>query len=477
MTNDQQGLPMTANAAGVTHYDVAVASLLAFRFDLSDAVQQAIEVDPVQPMASVFSAYLRLLSTEPAEVEEGRREFASWQDGSDVSRFTDRERDHVAVASEWLDGDLLGAGRLLRTLSAEYPRDILALAVGHQIDFFSGDATTLRDRIGSALPAWSPSDPSYSYLLGMYAFGLEESGDYGQSESVGRQAVEMSATDVWGIHAVVHMYEMSARVDEGLRFLDERVEEFDGGNFFRVHNWWHYSLFALEAGRPDLAVSVFDAVLRPPDTFPAAMELLDATALLWRLLLEGEAHESRFALLSGDWLPFMELPYYAFNDVHAVMAHMGAGRLDVAEALIVDRTRYLEVVEPGHSNAMFTAKVGLPVCGALVSFGRGRYDEVLTHLLPIRQQLHIFGGSHAQRDVFERTLLEPALRSGSHEVARHLLEERIERRPASPYAWHKLASLELAQGDADAAALDQARAESFTDDTVSFGAVSRLVRC
>jgi hypothetical protein len=474
MKRDRQGLPMTASAAGVTYYDDAVASLLAFRFDLVEAVRLAVSTDPSQPMARIFSAYLRLLSTEPAEVEVGRLEFANWYDETDRARFTDREQAHVAAVAAWLNGDLLGAGRLLRRLSVDFPRDVLALSVGHQIDFFSGDATTLRDRIGDALPAWSPSDPAYSYLLGMYAFGLEESGDYGRSEEVGRRAVDLAATDVWGIHAVVHTYEMLARVDDGLRFLDERVEEFDGGNFFRVHSWWHYCLFALEAGRSDLTLSVFDTVLRPPGPTPTAMELLDATALLWRLLLEGSVHESRFVMLSDDWMPLTEVPHYAFNDVHACMAHVGAGRLETAEALVADRARYLQVVEPSHSNALFTSEVGLPVCRALVSFGRGRYDEVLEQLLPIRHRLHLFGGSHAQRDAIERTLLEAALRGGSHGVARTLINERVERRPDSPYVWRKLASLERTLGSVDAAAVDLARAETLTIDAPSFGALSTL---
>jgi hypothetical protein len=40
------------------------------------------------------------------------------------------------------------------------------------------------------------------------------------------------------------------------------------------------------------------------------------------------------------------------------------------------------------------------------------------------------GGSHAQRDVFEDTLLEAYLRSGRHEAAGRLFDERLGRRPS-----------------------------------------------
>jgi hypothetical protein len=105
-----------------------------------------------------------------------------------------------------------------------------------------------------------------------------------------------------------------------------------------------------------------------------------------------------------------------------------------------------------------TAAVGLGVCRSLVHFGRGEYDQVVAELLPIRYRVHSFGGSHAQRDAVERTLLEAALRAGRFELAAALVSERLSVRECNTYAWSKRAWLSDAAGDKASAASAMARA-------------------
>ena len=72
---------------------------------------------------------------------------------------------------------------------------------------------------------------------------------------------------------------------------------------------------------------------------------------------------------------------------------------------------------------------------------------VLDDLLPVRGRLHEFGGSHAQRDAMERTLLEAALRARRTDLARALVSERLGVRESSTYAWSKYADVLTSVGD------------------------------
>ncbi|MFI8966361.1 tetratricopeptide repeat protein [Streptomyces sp. NPDC053493] len=460
MATDRYGHDLyNGTSEAAAHLDRAVEGLLFFRPEVAGAVGDLLEAAPAAPVAHAFAAYLGVLGTEPADAAAARQRFETFAAGLDTAGLPMRERLHTAAAERLLAGDLRRAAALLEELSVACPRDALALFVGHQLDFLTGDALRLRDRIGGALSAWEEDDPHRGPLLGMYAFGLEECGHYAQARDAGSAAVERHRHDVWAIHAVAHTYEMEGRFADGIAFLDGRADDWSSGTFLTVHNWWHYALFALEAGRTDTALGVYDATLHHEESRGLAMELLDAAAMLWRFHLAGSDQSRRWEALADAWAARADPPFYAFNDVHAVMSYVGAGRVAQARRLIDDRRRWLaEADARAVTNHAMTADVGLPVCEALVAHATGDHDTVMELLWPLRRRLHEFGGSHAQRDALQKTLLEAALRAGRHDAARVLISERTALRPDSPYNWLSRARLAESLGDAARAAVARDRA-------------------
>jgi tetratricopeptide (TPR) repeat protein len=464
MASDRQGLELTAaSAEAVELYDRAVAELLHYGPDMLVLPERAFAADPSCPLANLLRAYLCLMTTEPCDVADGTELVADFRRRVPEESLLPRERAHLEVCDALIEADMVGAARLMGELNRAYPRDALGIYIGHNLDYFTGDARSLRDRVAEALPAWSPDDPLYPLMLGLHAFGLEEAGDYARAEEVGLRALELDPKDVWGIHAVVHTYEMQARFGEGVRFFDERRDDWADNNFFRVHNWWHYALYNLEVGRLDTVLDVYDERIFVGTALNVAVKMCDASALLWRLLLEGIDQSERWRPLAEVWERLIDRPCYAFNDMHAVMAFVGAGDLRRAEELVADRERYVAARHPGVSNYSMTARIGLPVCRAVVAFGKGRYAEAADLLLPIRHHLNEFGGSHAQRDAVLRTLLEAALRGGRLDIAELVLTERIAVRPGSPYNWLKQGQLARSRDDEAAADLAARRARELVE--------------
>jgi hypothetical protein len=456
MGSDGRGLDLTGSAEAVAAYDRALDHLVRFQAEVVDVAAEAAAADPGCLMARVLRAYLALMSTEEGAVADAREALRAADDGD--APLLPRERAHLAAARRWIAGDMAGAGALLGEISVQYPRDLLALAVGHQLDFFTGDAVNLRDRIGRALGGWHDDDPQAGFVHGMHAFGLEECNLYGLSAEAGQRAVEMNPDDVWGIHAVVHTHEMQGQIPEGIRFLREREAQWQTGNFMNVHNSWHYALYLLQGSDVPGALAVYDRFLHHAGSEDVALELLDATALLWRLHLEGISVDGRWPPLAQAWARLLAPGFYPFNDMHAIMAFVGAGDLARAEEVVSELERVVAEGDQATTGWQMTSSVGLPVCRSLLHFGRGSYQLVLDELLPIRTRVHEFGGSHAQRDAVERTLLEAAMRASRTDLANALVSERLALREGNTYAWSQRARLLTAAADQQGAAAAAARA-------------------
>ena len=431
---DIAGNAITATSRGAEAYDRALVNLLSFRQSVADDAQHACDVDSGAPMTHLLAAYLGLLSSERADAlaaGERLREV-------DPHAANERERMHLAAALQLRDGDLYGASQTTLKINEAFPRDALALFVGHQIDFFTGASQQLESRLASALTAWSPSDEYHGYLEGMWSFGLEEAGRYDEAMEVGIRAVERHPNDSWGIHAVTHVNEMRGDYERGIAYLGERTDDWETGTFLNVHIAWHNALFLLERQDWQGALALYDRFIRSQESGNVAMEMLDAAALLWRLQLEGVDVGARWQSLADGWAAKRDEPWYVFNDMHAVMAFVGAQRLADAHAVVHDLERYLE--SPATStNWEMTKRVGLPVCRAVVQHAEGRFAAAAETLDPVVEHLAIFGGSHAQLDVVLRTHIDALMRSGRTADARVILESRLEDRPTSVWAKARLA--------------------------------------
>jgi hypothetical protein len=458
MSADQRGLTTTGSVEAVAAFDRAMDHLIRFQVEVVEEAAKAVSADPGFAMGAALSAYLSLMSTEKSQVEGARRALGAVQ--MTEANLLPRECAHLAAAQRWVEGDMTGAGALLDAISLDHPRDLLALAVGHQIDFFTGNAGNLRDRIGRARYAWGPEDPQSGFLEGMYAFGLEECNLYGLAEEVGQQAVESNTDDVWGIHAVVHTYEMQGQIPEGIHFMNTRESDWATGNFLNVHNSWHYALYLLQGGDVPSALEVYDRVLHHDRSEDVALELLDATALLWRIHLDGAPVGERWQPLADAWARSLSPGFYPFNDMHAAMAFVGSGDLERAHELVADLQLFVDEGDRATTGWVMTSTVGLPVCRSIVAFATDDYPLVVDELLPLRSKVHEFGGSHAQRDAVERTLLEAAIRAGLNDVALALVSERLGTREASTYTWLRRALVLRTTGDRLGSETASARADS-----------------
>jgi tetratricopeptide (TPR) repeat protein len=412
-----------ATEAGFMPFSQAVHELQCFIGDPVASVDRAIVEDPGFVMAHVFKGYLFGLATEREATAVAR----ACHEAALPLAATTHEQAHVSALGHLANGRWHDAGSILEDIAIDNPRDALALQVGHQIDFFTGNARMLRDRIARALPSWQSGMPGYHAILGMQAFGLEEMGDYARAEKLGRTAVDIEPRDGWAQHAVAHVMEMQSRQKDGIAWMRANPEAWTKESFLQVHNWWHLALFHYDLGETDEVLALYDGPIYG-ERSALALNMVDASAILWRLYLGGVDVGDRWAAIATNWRK-TGTGNYAFNDAHAMMAFVGAG-LDAPAQTLLEAQR--ETMRGNDDNVAFTQDVGHPLTLAIKAFGDGNYTETMRLIRPIRAIAHRFGGSHAQRDVIDLTLIEAALRAGDGALARALAAERSMARPDSP---------------------------------------------
>lgn len=463
--HDCRGIETSStNRASLEALERATDLTASYFVDPLATIDAALAQDPGFAAGHCLRAALAVISTERGALPMLAESIAAIDALGD--RATDRERMHAVAARAWLEGDFTRSLRLYGDIVVAYPRDLVALQTAHVADFLLGQSTLLRDRIAQVLGHWGSDVPGYGYVLGMHAFGLEETALYARAEETGRRALDLNPRDPWAVHAVAHVMEMQGRIGEGIDWLSSRVDDWAPDNALAYHNWWHLALYHLDLEEIPRALELYDSKIRPVQT-PVAMEMVDASALLWRLTLRGVDVGARWMPLADAWQPLARDGFYAFNDAHAVMALVGAGRWAEVDAVL---DSLAEAARGTGTNAMMSREVGLPVATALAAFGRGHYDVVIDELLPVRAHANRFGGSHAQRDFVHLTLVESALRAGRAPLARALAAERIGVKRSSPFNWQLMARALSTAGirDEEQRAIEAAAQAASTQGTQRF---------
>jgi len=425
MLKDAQGQTMTgATAEAVAIYDRAVRAFNLGYGDAPGEFDAAREAAPDFVMAHLAKAWLFALANDPSML--GRARTLLQAAGS--LTMNERERGHFAALEQVLAGARSAAVAVLDGHLMRYPFDLVAHQAATLLDGYLGRFRWVRDRTARALPFWSKDQPGYGTILAFHGFGLEEAGDYARAEDESRAAAELEPHSFWPHHTVAHVMEMTGRPEDGLGWMVAREPFWSAPeNITQVHIWWHKSLFHLELGQYEAALALYDGPLL--DTLrPLALNLCNASALLWRLDTLGFDVSDRWRDLVTRWEGHADGRTLMFNDLHAAMAELGSG-----QASLVER-RLAWMREMAASNAEAAScyrEVGIPLIEGMMAFHRGTYQQALSLLLPVRIDLWRIGGSNAQRDVVDWTLTEAAVRGGSRDVALSLANERLGTRPRS----------------------------------------------
>ncbi|WP_051548229.1 tetratricopeptide repeat protein [Sneathiella glossodoripedis] len=398
-------------------------SLIGFGTDFG-VIFEASDEDPSCALAASLAGLLGLFMETPDRLEIAERYFQRALKNAPVAST----REQILIEALWASncGDLEKAIKCHKRLAVEFPRDLLSVKIGQTLCFNLGDdegMLWLADQV-----IGEHQDTAYAH--GMRAFGLEQMSYLEEAEEAARHATSLKRREPWAHHAAAHVMLTQGRLDDGISWMMEHSDEWEGCNsFMYTHNWWHLALFYLEGEDFQSALKLYDERVWTRDK-TYSEDQINAISLLWRLEIAGVDVGNRWQELAEfvsartliNDQPFLDMQYafaLARGEKHEELEHLLQG-MDAMQVRAPKLTRTV------------WRDVAYPAAQAFVAFANANYNRVVDLLGPARAHLQKVGGSHAQRDLFEQIWITSLLRAGQTQEAIGLLQARVNFRKTVP---------------------------------------------
>lgn len=423
---DDYGLPIstTSQIAG-SAYREGVRLILSAWPGADASLDAAIAADPDFALAHAARARLHAISAEGAAAKAA----VTRAETLVAARGTERERSHVDVLAAAVTGRSTEAlARALAHLD-RWPRDtvILSLPLGaFGLLAFSGMVNHDQARVDLVEHLAGHFHADDWWFLTYRGWSLAENGEVARGRAMLERAIEQRRENANGVHAYIHaLYEAGAGEDAN-RLIARWLPTYDRSGILHGHIAWHSALVALERGDPAGALAIYERDVQPSVSRGMPINVVsDAASLLWRIAAYGysvpDGMWDTVGAYAGGKFPRAG---HAFVDAHMAMIEAMAedrtgvhARITALDALALDGTMAAGVTVP-------------TIARAMLAFADADYARTVFLLEPIARDVTRIGGSGAQRDVVEDTLLVAYMRAGNTARARALLDRRLHRRPS-----------------------------------------------
>lgn len=426
MLVDRYGLPLTTSSAAAREaYVAGVDCVLSAAHGELAHLGRAVEADPAFALAHVALARARFLM---ADVPGARQSVARARELA--PRTTPREQGHIDALSLAIEGKPVESLAATRAHLARHPRDVMVASPATGVFGligFSGRQGREPEQV-EFLEGLRPHLADDWWFQGVYAFALEEHGRLDEALELIERSMAKNPKNAHGAHIKAHVLYEQGEDRAALDFLDGWLPTYPREGLMHCHISWHVALFALMLGDVERAWQVYQAQVHPGGAWgPALNVATDAPAFLWRAELAGHGRKpSLWNEVHAYGQKSFPKPGIAFVDVHRALAAVAAGDRDGIASYVA------ELEQRAASGRSPAGDVVPRLANGLAAYGDGNWAKAITILEPALVETVRIGGSRAQRDLIENTLLAAYLKAGRDADARRLLASHAARRPSVP---------------------------------------------
>jgi tetratricopeptide (TPR) repeat protein len=415
---DRYDLPVsTESAAARDRFQDGMDRLLAYAPGAEECLTEALAADPG---LAVAHAGLALLAMVQGDAATTRRAIDRARDT--VAGATRRERQQIAALGAFAAGDSPRGFALVDEHVAEFPRDAVLVNQASSAIALAGRPDREQHRV-AFLERLAPAYGDDWWFQSALSFTYHEVDRFEESRRLSEASLRQYPANASAAHNLAHIAFETLDIDAGAAFLDRWMTSYDRRAHFHCHLAWHQAMFALHEGRYARALEIFDRDIVGASNPRSTMT--DGTALLWRVRLDRASPQPLPWRALADIAGRVSRPGYLFGEAHAALAYAASGD-EAGLTRLKDGLRALDA--KGHP---FAGRVVLPLVEGAGAFAAGDFAGALRHFEPVEAEMHRIGGSHAQWEIFEETMIVCYLETGRSDDATRLVSRRLARR-ASP---------------------------------------------
>src|SRR5712692_3453010 len=422
MLTDRYELPLsTASSAARDAYVEGCAAKLTMYPGAIEGFDRAIAADPGFALAHAARAQMLLERGDAAAARASMAVANSLSPG-----LSAREASHIAFF------DLLAAGDAEAALSAlpahlnAWPRDALVLGTTAFTNGLigssgrAGQKRALLDLLGRLAPSYGDD----WWFTAHHGMALSENGQRDAARPKIERSLSQNPKNSWAAHACAHLCHEEGDPNAARAFLASWLTTYPRNGLLYSHLSWHLALGELEAGDAAAAFRLFREAFAPDvHSGPPRGKVNDAVSFLWRCELAGHPRDAKAWRMMHDFATSaFPRAGVAFSDMHIALAQVVAGD----DAALKARAGQMDELA---RNGRYPSGPLVPaVSRAFAAFERRDFSAAIDALEPIAGELERIGGSRAQLDLVEFTLLKAYLSADRLDDASRMLSVR---RPGS----------------------------------------------
>lgn len=427
MQHDRYDLELTTDSSEARdRYVAGTDAILAATPAVETHLEAAMAADPGFALPHSAMARQHQLMGRAADARASAEQACTL-----AANASERERQHAGIFRLMVTGKGQDALVLTREHVQRWPCDAFVLAPSCGVFGLIGFSGR-QDREPEQLALLEPLVDAYGadwWFDSAWAFALLEMGRWTEARTLIERSLATFPRNAHAAHIRAHALYEAGEDTTSREYLEAWLPEYPHSGLMHCHLWWHLCLMRLVSGDVDGMWRGYEEHCAPEISQSPSINVgSDGVSLLWRAELAGVPRSTERWQRMKDYCETTFPKAMVFMDVHGALPYAALGD---GEGMNGHRERVCAGAAKGRLPA---GDLGARLADGFERYAADDWNGTIDALTPILPEVVRIGGSRAQRDLVNLTLMSACVKAGRSDDAHRFAAAMEDRQPSTPVA-------------------------------------------